>query len=350
MILGMLALVGALWGGLLRLGWTLSPPFLSSGAFHGPLMVSGFLGTLIGLERAVALGLRWTYAVPFLTGLGALALVGGPDVIGRVLLSLGSAGLSVVSIFIVSRQPAPFTLTVGLGALAWLVGNILWLAGWPIFRAVPWWIGFLVLTIAGERLEFSRLLSPPPGSRTIFGAAVGLFLAGLLLVGVVFDAGARLVGGALVVLAFWLLRYDIARRTLRHKGLHQFAAVCLLSGYMWLGVGGFLWLLAGGVVAGPWYDAILHALLLGFVFAMIFGHAPIILPAVLGCPIPFRAAFYAPLALVHLSLAVRVAGDLVGWWPGRTWGGTFNVVGVLLFFGIIGWSICSGRKAKRDPP
>jgi len=42
-------------------------------------MVSGFLGTLISLERAVALKARWPYAAPLLSGLGDAALiVGGP--------------------------------------------------------------------------------------------------------------------------------------------------------------------------------------------------------------------------------------------------------------------------------
>ena len=54
--LGMLALLTALWSGLVRLGWAW--PLLWPTLFmaHGPLMVCGFLGTLIGVERAVALG------------------------------------------------------------------------------------------------------------------------------------------------------------------------------------------------------------------------------------------------------------------------------------------------------
>lgn len=77
MALGMVALLAALWAGLLRLGWRVPPLRPTLPAAHGPLMISGFLGTLIGLERAVALGRRWTYAGPLLTGLGALALIAG---------------------------------------------------------------------------------------------------------------------------------------------------------------------------------------------------------------------------------------------------------------------------------
>jgi len=56
--LGVLGLLAAMWAGLVRLGWGL--PALRPGLpiAHGPLMISGFLGTLISLERAVALERR----------------------------------------------------------------------------------------------------------------------------------------------------------------------------------------------------------------------------------------------------------------------------------------------------
>jgi hypothetical protein len=135
----------------------------------------------------------------------------------------------------------------------------------------------------------------------------------------------------MLALTAWLLRYDISRRTVRQSGLTRFTAACLLSGYVWLGIGGLLALRFGGVLAGPRYDAMLHSIFLGFVFAMIFGHAPIIFPAVLGLPIAFRSAFYVHLVLLHLSLALRIVGDLLLWLPARQWGGLLNVVVVLLF-------------------
>lgn len=332
MALGMISLLAGLWSGLLRLGWNW--PQLPLAAYHGPLMVSGFLGTLISLERAVALERRWAYAAPLLTGLGALALITGlPDLPGPLFMTLGSLILVIVSAVIIRLQPALFTLTMGLGALSWLIGNVLWLAGWPIYWIVFWWVGFPVLTIAGERLELSRLLYLSRGSQVVFLISIGLFLAGFVLAGMAFDMGTRLSGLGLMALTLWLLRRDIARHTVRQAGLTRFIAVCLLSGYVWLGVSGLLALLYGGVVAGPRYDAVLHALFLGFVFAMIFGHAPIIFPAVLGLPVPFRPAFYAHLALLHLSLVLRVTGDLALWWPGRQWGGLFNVLAILLFLG-----------------
>ena len=337
--LGVLALLGALWGGLLRLGWPL-PVVSSVAAFHGPLMVSGFLATVIGLERAVALGQRWAYASPLAAGLGGLALIiGVPGRVGPLLLTAASLGLTVVFLAILRRQAAPFTVVMALGAVAWLIGQVLWLAGWPIHRVAPWWVGFLVLTIAGERLELSRLVRVSNLGRVTFLLAIALFLGGLTMTATAEEAGARLSGGGLVALALWLARYDVARRTVRQPGLPRFIALCLLGGYVWLGAAGLLAISAPGATAGPQYDALLHMLFLGFVFSMIFGHAPIIFPAVLGWRVTFRRSFYAHLGLLHVTLLLRVTGDLLDWPSARRWGGLLNVLALLLFFANTAYSV-----------
>lgn len=338
MLLAALALLAGLWAGLLRLGWQLPPLVLRLPAEHGPLMISGFLGTLISLERAVALsqhqhGRRVYYLAPLLAGLGALTLLLPlPAFVPRGLSTLGALGLVLIFGVIYRLQPTMDHAVMGIGAGLWLVGNGLWLAGRPVFQVVPWWAGFLVLTIAGERLELARVLLLQRTARISFLVICGLFLAGLLVSLVALDAGLRLAGAALLALGLWLLRFDIARRTIRQKGLTRYIAACLLPGYVWLTAGGLLWLVVGGrYVAGPVYDALLHTIFLGFVFSMIFGHAPIILPAVLGVQVPFTPLFYAHLVLLHVSLIMRVAGDLLLWLPLRRWGGLLNEVAVVLF-------------------
>jgi hypothetical protein len=76
---------------------------------------------------------------------------------------------------------------------------------------------------------------------------------------------------------------------------------------------------------------------------MMFGHAPAILSAVLGVPVPFRPRFYGHLGVLHLSLLLRVGGDLAGWWPGRSWGGLLNGVALGLFLANTGYAIWSSR-------
>ena len=342
MTLGMLALLTALWGGLGRLGWAWSLPWPTLSVAHGPLMVCGFLGTLIGVERAVALGAWWPYVAPLFTAVGVLALLAGLP--APPLMTLGSLGLVAIFAVIVRRQWALATVIMALGALLWLVGNGLWLVVWPLAQVVPWWSGFLVLTIAGERLELSRVLRLSVPQHVLFLLAVSIVLAGLLLLATAFASGVRLIGVGMVVLAWWLLQYDIARRTVQQTGLTRFIAVCLLSGYVWLGVGGALTWRFAGIVAGPYYDAMLHTVFVGFVFAMIFGHAPIIFPAILGrTTSPYHPALYGPLLLLHASLLLRVTGDLMGWWPGRQWGGLLNALAVLLFLTTLARVLLRGR-------
>jgi hypothetical protein len=124
----------------------------------------------------------------------------------------------------------------------------------------------------------------------------------------------------------------LAWQSARQSGLPRFMAICLIAGYFWLAAGGLLWIFfAQFFSAGPYYDAMLHAIFLGFVFSMIFAHAPIILPTITGVALPFANAFYLHAGLLHVSLLLRVAGDL-GWWRSlQQWGGMLNVVSVLLF-------------------
>lgn len=332
MLLAVSALLFGMWAGLIRLGWVLPVLQPSLPMLHGPLMVCGFLGTLVGLERAVGTGMKWAYAGPALTALGAaLALAGVPAPVGPLLITLGSVITFAVLLTLVRLLPALFTVVIALGGLAWAIGNTLWLTGRPIPVAVLWWINFLVLTIAGERLELSRMLKLSPTVQRLFGLIVALLLAGAALSVVDYAGGMRLMGVGMAAAAAWLLRNDIARRRIKAGGVARFIGISLLSGYVWLAIGGILAIVYSGVMAGPAYDAMLHSIFLGFVFAMIFAHAPIIFPAVLHVPMAFTPRFYIHLILLNFSLVLRVAGDLIPYWPARLWGGMLNVL-VLLFF------------------
>jgi hypothetical protein len=330
--LAALSLLAAMWAGWVRLGWNW--PVLQTGlpAAHGVLMVSGFLGTLVTLERAVALRQPWIYTGPLLTGVsGTLLIAGAPTFLCAWLIALGSLILVAALFSIVRQHPAAYTFVMAAGGLCWAIGNILWLSGWSIPRVVLWWAAFLVFTIAGERLELGRLLRLTPTQIAVFTASCMIAGAGVLVTIINLGLAMRLAGAGLIALALWLLRYDIARRTIRQRGLPRFVAACLLSGYGWLAVAGGIGLTQGAMSGGPIYDAFLHAIFVGFVISMIFGHAPIIFPAVLNLPIRYSPRQYIPLALLHGSLVVRVAGDLALISPLRLWGGVLNGIAILLF-------------------
>ena len=72
------------------------------------------------------------------------------------------------------------------------------------------------------------------------------------------------------------------------------------------------------------YDAALHAIFVGFVFSMVLGHAPIIVPAVLRVRYPYHPVLYLALAVLHASLVVRVFVST----PAGAWG---NAAAIALF-------------------
>lgn len=352
LFLAIFSLLAALWAGWVRLGWAWPVPQMDFVMIHGPLMVVAFLGTLIAVERAVALQQRWMFAGPLLTGLAGLGLIVGLRGFAPVALAvLGSLGFLGMMIVIVRRQTALYTLMMLAGGLAWLTGNLFWLFGFPLFRVVLWWMVFLVLTIAAERLELGRLVRLSRFAERLFVGTALVLLAGCVVAFFALDAGTRLLGLGLLALSLWLLHYDIARRTIHHSGLPRFAAACLLSGYIWLGVGGALALVNGEQKAGFLYDAALHSVFVGFVISMIFGHAPIIFPAILNLPIRYRSGFYAHLALLHVSLLLRIGGDLLGFMPLRLWGGLLNGIAMLLFLAVTFYSVffTKERNASVDP-
>jgi hypothetical protein len=221
-------------------------------------------------------------------------------------MAFAAAVLVAASVATLARQRSIEMGILAAGALAWLAGNASVFFGLP---AVPWWIAFFALTIGGERLELSRYLRRGPLVHGSFVALMGALLVAPL--------APRVLGVVLVLLALWLLAFDLARVTVRQSRLPRYAAACLLAGYVWLGIGGALMALEAS------YGAALHAVFVGFVFSMVFGHAPIILPAVLRKPFPYHPALYAPLALLHASLAVRM------FWPKA--GGWGNAAAIALF-------------------
>ena len=345
LLLGFIGLFLGVGGGLARLAWPMPEIAASASALHGALMVCGFFGVVISLERAVAIARLWAYLGPLLAGLGTASAVHGQLALAAALYLAASAVLLAGSLYIVWRQRALFNLTVALGAACWVVGNALWAGDVAMPTVAPWWLAFLVLTIAGERLELSRFMEPSALAQRLFGALLLVICAGLLAVGSPW--GVRLFAAGLLGLAAWLFRHDIARRTVRQRGLTRFIAVCLLSGYAWLALGAAVLLAAGALVPGsPSYDAALHALALGFVFSMVFGHAPIIFPAVLRVAVPYHPGFYLPLALLHGALALRLAGDATGHFASTRWGGLLGALALLAFIAATVASVLRGRRSR----
>ncbi len=325
---GAAALWWGVWLGLSRMGAV--PAAAGTGA-HGPLMVSGFLGTVISLERAVASRRPWAYVGPLACAASVVLALVAPGPASAWAQALGGAVTLAVLLDVTRRDPALHHVAGAVAAACWVAGTLLLVSGRPAAEAVPLWLTFLVGTICAERLELTRLLPRTRWARSAFVLAGLALMFGAALALVDRRAGLALHGAAQLGFAVWLWRYDLARRTVHEQGATRFIAAALLSGYAWLAVGGSLALMAGAHVAGPLYDAMLHATLVGFVFSMIFGHALIIVPALLGVRLTFSRRFYVHLALLHASLALRVGADLAGSTGLRQAGGWLNAAAIALF-------------------
>jgi hypothetical protein len=350
LLLGFIALFVGTGAGLARFAWPMPDVAAGAAAWHGPLMICGFFGVVISLERAVALGRGWAYAAPLFAGLGTAALLHGGTAWAPLGYLAGSIVLLVATLAVLRRQREGFVVVLAAAAACWTVGTALWAGGAAVHEVVAWWLAFLVLTIAGERLELSRFMPPSPlALRTFTGivAVLGLALLPSLAPGRPGAGwGLHVFGAALLALAGWLLRHDIARRTVRQRGLTRYIAVCLLSGYGWLALGAAIVALSGLQPGTASYDAALHALLLGFVFSMVFGHAPIIFPAVLRVAVPYHPVFYAPLALLQASLALRLAGDAVGALAVTRWGALGSALALLAFVVVMATAVLTSSSAR----
>lgn len=331
--------------GLSRLGFAL-PAFIGNlTGQHGALMTGGLFGTVIGLERAVAIGGLWPFAAPLLSGLAAVCIIAGvPAPWPAWLLCAAALAMTLACAGVWQRQKVAHHVVLTLAAGIWLAGNMVWLFTSMAPPAVPFWSAFLLLTIAGERLELSRFIPTPPAARKAFGMIVGALLLAISGTLLVETPALRGFGVALLALAVWLARYDIARRTLRTPGLTRYIAVCLLSGYFWLAAAGMLGAAGAFEIGSSLRDAALHALLLGFVFSMVFGHAPIILPAVSSLRFHWHTGFYAPLLLLHAGLAVRVFAGLADLFSLRQQSGVANALSLLLFMLFVATSLRPARK------
>lgn len=320
---------------------------------HGVLLVLGFAGTLVALERAVALGGRWPYLAPAALGAGGLSLLGPVDLaVPRLLLVAGTAVLTALYVRFWRRQPSAALLAQAAGAVSALGAALLWLGGIDVPRMLPWLAAFLVLTIAGERLELARVAALTPHAEPAFLACVAAVATGTVATLMWPATGTLLLGAALLALVAWLGVHDVARRLLRSTGLPRFTAACLLAGYAWLGLAGALWLLGGPVAEGSRYDAVVHAVFLGFVMSMIMAHAPVILPAVLRRPLPYHPGLAVAAWLLHASLALRVlAGDLREIHGAWQLGGALNIAAVLLFVLTAATaSVAATRRAASSAP
>ncbi|WP_152593107.1 hypothetical protein [Bifidobacterium actinocoloniiforme] len=194
-MLGLLA--ASVRSGLLEVG---SPLILAD--FHGALMIYGFLGSAISLERAAAYRgggrrtVRWCFLAPAFGALGLLVVLAFTAT--AALPGCGRLGawarpgaglcwcastflLCLIYLAIWRRQPSIAVLVQFLAALVGLAGALMWTGGVEAFILSPTWLSFPVLSIVGERVELARAVFSEP--RLEAGVLALSMLTALLLPG-----------------------------------------------------------------------------------------------------------------------------------------------------------------------
>ena len=335
----------ALYSAVARIGWNLPLPALPVN--HGFLMVSGLFGTLISLERTFPLTQKLWLSIPLLSSIAAVWVVIDHRTEAYALQVVASVLLSFLYLKQWYRFREVFLLGLVLSGLCWAMSGVVLLMGQSYPAASMWYILFLLFTITSERLELSKFIATPGWAKPLL---LLIFALLFLVQALPFHWGSNHYSGIFIAgIAYWLLSFDIVNINLRKKGFFYYTGSTLYGGYLWL-------MLSGVLMALPLnsfyhYDAVLHSFFIGFVFMMLYAHAPIIFPALVGITAkPFHKFLYFPVAATHLLLLIRIYADYTGNFELRKWTGILQVAIMLSFFGGFAVLMLKERSRSRKRP
>jgi hypothetical protein len=322
-----LSLLIAIWAGWIRIGFNL--PANIAIAHHGSLMVNCFLASLIFLERAVTFRNKWVLLLPFLNAFSVVLFTTGFSSAAFLLNIIAAAGFLIMCGWFIYRHKELYYYVFFAGAFCLLSGNMILFRSTLYPAAVVYWMEFLLFTIVAERLELTRFL---PVKKIDHALLIAVLAVSFLALFIPFHKGGNIVFAvSLIFIATWLLKYDMAFKSVKLKGQHRYSGLLLIAGYVWLMITAMIMLIWERFAFG--YDAMLHSFFIGFVFAMIFSHAPVILPAVMKRPLKlYRPMLYVWFALLQVSLIVRVIADILNDVDCRKYAGLVNGISLLLFF------------------
>lgn len=365
LVLAFISVMAGLNAALVRAGALAPVPHADLGNIHGPLMIYGFLGTAIGLERAVSLQADrrrfWPYAAPLFAGVGgvsAIVMAVSPEASSAVKnvgvsTRLMPGALWVASMLILlgiylyialRRQPSMSALIQILSAFVGASGIALWMKGYDVPAIVAWWLMFLVLTIISERLELARITFAGAGVEFRVLLESAALVATLVCSLTAPSIGMALLGVALAVLVADVAWHDVARRMVTSTGIPRFAATCMLGAYAWALCAAGMWIFMGAT-SGYAYDLAVHALTIGFTLSMIVAHAPVIIPAVIRREVPYHRLMWVGWALIQVALLLRLTGggrDVEALWR---FGAALGVVAFLVF--VMVTATLTIRQARR---
>ena len=322
-----LSLITSIFSGWQRIGWNIDLSNVVSQ--HGTLMASVFFGTLLMLEKCLAMPSRYYLLIPFVNGISILFLYFGNVHLALSLTTLASAAMCGVAFEMkrIAKQKLYWLFIVGFFCL--FAGNIFLLFTGLFQASAVLWMSFILFIIVGERLELTRFLAVTVAQKNLLWIALSLVLIG---VGPYHFYGNYIFGIGIICVSLWLLKFDIAFKNLKQKGQPHYSALTIIIGYFWLIVSAF-YIITADTYNHFDYDALLHSFFLGFAFSMIFAHVPIIFPSLFKLKIKiYHPVYYVIITLMNLSVAARIIGDQLQSDELRKWAGLTNGLVILLFF------------------
>ena len=308
--------------------------------WHGALIVNGFFGTALTLERALTLGRPALWVMPLGVGLGSWLAYAGRPVIGSALVVGGAMAFAGLHVWLIVRDREVHRVALALGAGAWVVSAVLLLShvrgsGLSMAELAPWWGSFLVLTFAGERLEAARQTGMGSVGQGLFFGAVAVMLGGFAAGLGGLASGHAIAGAGVIGVAVWLTVVGRAGRSLRQSELSGYIGRTYLGGYAWLAVGGALLLVYGEQAGGLVFDAQWHAIFVGYVLMLIFAHVPDVMQGEGRPSVAYHSVLYVAPVLLHLSLGARLYGDLAVAPNWRLIGGLGNAAALAVFVVVV---------------
>ena len=340
-LLAFFSLIIGLLAGLSRIGWNIQ--LNSVTPQHGAIMVGGFLGTLITLEKIIPLKKQFLYAIPVLSGFSVVCFLLRMPTPGYVLLISASAGLFIVFLWYLLKNPGLIYVMMLVGSTCWLIGNILLLISNFYAIALPWWMAFILCIITSERIELMKFLPVSARSKNFLALLLMLFV--ITCTQSFHGAGSIILGSALALISIWLLKHDLIGITITKKGLTRFIAIALLTGYFSMLLASVFLMLFN--IQPLYYDIIVHLFFIGFVFSMIFAHGAIILPGIFGVSEkPYSKLLYLWLGMLHVSLIMRVLGNILLLVDVKKISGILTGIAIIGYFITIAYSVITQAKTN----
>ncbi len=318
--LALISMLMGLYVGFVRIGWNFPINENLPISHHGILMTGSFLGTLISVERVATLKTRWTWAIPLLMASSIIFIIFQQNNVAFYALLIGSIGYLYISFQNYQTYKMKGDVLMLIGAIFQVIAFTVFIITHSYPMAFAGWMLYMIFTIVGERLNLSRFLPVPQSVVKELYFWLGLITVSSFLYHFGF---AIVVSIGLWGIAQWLIRNDIALIIIKKHGHYRFLGFALLGAYAWLFITGAV----GFIKTDNYflYDALLHSFFVGFVMMMILAHAPIIFPSLLHIKItPYHPIMYVWLFALHVSLLLRIYGDLQMDFYIRKMGGLLN--------------------------